>query len=97
MLQLFYIFSKQSDFINLGILRENQIATGNIDTISLSASQNCIFSHVKALLNQMTPYDSRNQSTECFSDDESEDTLDDTMVYLRVFYFYSYNLKFTKI
>ena len=41
----------------------------------------------------MTPYDTRNQHIEGFSHDESEETLDDTMVYLSLFYFYSYNLQ----
>ena len=44
----------------------------------------------------MGPYDT-NQYTECVSEDESEDNVDETMVYLRVLYFYLYNLKITKI
>ena len=99
MLKLFNIFFKQQKFVNfdlIGILRENHIPTGNINTISLSASQNYIFCHVKALLHQMGPYET-NQYTECVSEDESEDNVDETMVYLRVLYFYLYNLKITKI
>ena len=44
----------------------------------------------------MGPYET-NQYTECVSEDESEDNVDETMVYLRVLYFYLYNLKITKI
>ena len=44
----------------------------------------------------MNPFET-NQYTECVSEDESEDTVDETMVYLRVLYFCLYNLKITKI
>ena len=44
----------------------------------------------------MNPFET-NQYTECVSEDESEDTVDETMVYLRILYFCLYNLKITKI
>lgn len=56
----------------------------------LSALQNYTFCHVKTLLDQITLYNRTIQNRECFSEDETEDTLDETTVYLRDFYFYLY-------
>ena len=44
----------------------------------------------------MTPYD-RTKKPQNVSEDESQDTWDETMVYLRVLYFCLSNLKITKI